>query len=111
MKLKLALLLCLMSAAAFSVSGAYRSLHRTAAQTVPEEIAARFAGRDSEALFFLRDASGYVAVYEGKREREPLAVTKIETDSLRAADRLLLRRGIPVADSGELLQLLEDLGS
>ena len=111
MKLKAALLLCLMSAAAFSVSGAYRSLHRGAVQSLPEEIAARFAGRENDAEFFLRDNSGYVAVFGGRREREPLTVTAIETDSLRAADRLLLRQGIPVGDAGELLQLLEDLGS
>ena len=111
MKLKAALLLCLMSAAAFSVSGAYRSLHRSAVQSIPEEIAARYAGRESDAAYFLRDASGYVAVFGGRREREPLKVTAIETDSLRAADRMLLSRGIPVSDAGELLQLLEDLGS
>ena len=111
MKLKVALLLCLMSAAAFSVSGAYRSLHRVTAQAVPAEIAARFAGRESDAQYFLRDAGGHVAVYGGKREREPLTVTAIETSGLRAADRLLLRSGIPVGDGAELLQLLEDLGS
>ena len=111
MKLKAALLLCLMSAAAFSVSGAYRSLHRGAVQHIPEEIAARFAGREADAAYFLRDDSGYVAVYGGRREREPLKVTAIETDSLRAADRMLLSQGIPVSDAGELLQLLEDLGS
>ena len=111
MKLKAALLLCLMSAAAFSISGAYRSLHRSAVQSIPAASAARFAGREADAAYFLRDDSGYVAVYGGRREREPLKVTAIETDSLRAADRMLLSRGIPVSDAGELLQLLEDLGS
>lgn len=111
MKIKIALLLCLMSAAALSVCGAYRSLHRGAAIHLPEEVAARFAGREAEAAYFLRDSAGYVAVFSGRRTREPLAVTAIETAGLRSTDRLLLQKGIPVCDSGELLLLLEDLGS
>ena len=111
MKLKAALLLCLMAAAALSLGGAWRSLHRTAAPVLPEEIAARFAGREESAAYFLRDDSGRVAVYEGRRSREPVAVTAIETANLRETDRTLLRRGIPVEDGDELLRLLEDLGS
>ena len=111
MKGKAALLLLLMAAAAYSVSGAYRSLHRTTAALLPEEVEARFAGRAETAAFFLREEDGRVAVFEAGRKREPLAVTAIETGKLRAADKLLLRRGIPAADSAELLELLEDLGS
>jgi hypothetical protein len=111
MKIKAALLLCLMSAAALSLTGAYRSLHRVAGPILPEEVAARFVGRESDAAYFLRDSGGYIAVFEADRSREPVRVTAIETSRLRAADRLLLRDGIPAADSGELLHLLEDLGS
>ena len=111
MKLKAALLLCLMAAAALALGGAWRSLHRTGAPVLPEEIAARFAGREESAAYFLRDDAGRVAVYEGRRSREPLAVTAIETSNLRTADRTLLRQGIPVEDGDELLHLLEDLGS
>ena len=111
MKIKTALLLCLMSAAALSLCGAYRSLHRITGPILPEEVAARFVGREADAEYFLRDEDGFVAVYAGRRAREPVKVTPIETARLRAADRLLLRDGIPAGDSGELLLLLEDLGS
>jgi len=111
MKIKTALLLCLMSAAALSVCGAWRSLHRITGPILPEEVAARFVGREADAEYFLRDSGGYVAVFSDRRSREPLKVTPIETKRLRQTDRLLLRDGIPAGDSGELLHLLEDLGS
>ena len=111
MRIKTALLLCLMSRAALSSCGAYRSLHRVGGPVIPEEVAARFVGREEGAAYFLRDSGGYVAVFPGRRAREPMRVTGIETARLRAADRLLLKKGIPADDSGELLLLLEDLGS
>jgi hypothetical protein len=111
MKIKTTLLLCLMSAAALSLCGAYRSLHRVAGPIVPEEVAARFVGREEGAAYFLRESGGYVAVFSGRRAREPVRITGIETARLRTADRLLLKKGIPADDSGELLLLLEDLGS
>ena len=111
MKIKTALLLCLMSAAALSVCGAWRSLHRITGPILPEEVVARFVGREADAEFFLRDAGGYVAVFSGRRTKEPVRITGIETARLRTADRVLLKKGIPADDSGELLLLLEDLGS
>ena len=74
-------------------------------------MAARFVGREEGAAYFLRDSGGYVAVFAGRRGREPVRVTAIETARLRAADKLLLKKGIPAENGGELLQLLEDLGS
>ncbi len=111
MKIRAALLLCLMSAAALSLCGAYRSLNRAPLPTLPEEVAARFVGREDGAEYFLREYGGYVAVFSGGRGREPLRVTGIETALLRRTDRLLLEKGIPVQSGGELLLLLEDLGS
>jgi hypothetical protein len=111
MKIKAALLLCLIAAAVFSLFGAYRSLHRAAGPVLPEEVTARFVGLDDGAEYFLRDSGGYVAVFAGARAREPLRVTDIETKRLRSADKELLRRGIPAADGDALLGLLEDLGS
>ena len=111
MKIKAALLLCLMSVAALSVCGAYRSLHRTGLPVLPEEVAARFVGREDGAAYFLREQDGYVAVFSGQRTREPLRVTEIETGRLRKTDRQLLQQGIPAGDRSELLLLLEDLGS
>ena len=111
MKIKAALLLCLMSAAAFSFSGAYRSLHRVTGPVRPVGVAARCVGRGEGAESYLRDKDGYIAVFAGSRTREPVRVTDIETARLRSADKLLLRHGIPAAASGEPLPLLEDLGS
>jgi len=110
MRIKAAVLLCLLSASAYSVCGAYRSIHRHADAALPEELSARFES-DTEAEYYLRDSGGYIAVFESRRAREPLSVTAIETGVLRDTDRLLLSRGIPVQDLSELLELLEDLGS
>ena len=110
-KIKAGLLLCLMSAAALSVSSAWQGIRRVQKPTeLPSELTVRFAGRD-DAAWYLRDSGGYVAVFEGRRAKEPVTVTDIETALLRAADRQLLRDGIPVSDQTELLGLLEDLGS
>ena len=109
-RIKAAILLCLMSAAAYSVFGAYESIHRRSSSALPTELSARFAD-PMEAEYFLRDSDGYVAVYEGRLSRTPVSVTSIETSVLRDTDRRLLASGIPVPNVAELLLLLEDLGS
>lgn len=109
-RIKAAVLLCLMSAAAYSLFGAYESINRNSSRLVPEELSARFTDPVS-AEYFLRDSGGYVGVFEGRLARHPVSVTAIETAVLPAADRRLLAKGIPVPDRAELLQLLEDLGS
>ncbi len=53
---------------------------------------------------------GSVAVFDGG-DGTPRSVTDITLSSLRAADRALIERGVPVASEEELLALLEDLGS
>ena len=110
-KIKSVFLLCLAACAAMSVNGAWHSIHRgQASAALPSELTVRFAGRE-DAAYILRDLGGFVAVYEGRKAREPAEATAIETASLRAADRRLLTDGIPASDSRELLGLLEDLGS
>lgn len=109
-RIKAGILLCLMSAAAYSLCGAYQSIHRSSQKALPEELSARFEKTD-KAEYFLRENDGFIAVFESKRSKEPLSVTSIETSLLRDTDRLLLNRGIPVKDGAELLLLLEDLGS
>lgn len=111
MKIRIALLLCLVSVAVLSVCGAYKSLHRMQTYVLPEDVSARFSGMEENAEFFLREADGYVAVFAGKRAHTPLSVTDIEMSGLRTADKALVRRGIPVSGAAELLMLLEDLGS
>ncbi|MBS1418987.1 MAG: hypothetical protein KHY12_00905 [Firmicutes bacterium] len=111
LKLKAALLLCLVSAAAYTGSRAYMSLRPVRKDQLPKEIYARFAAREDSAQFYLRGSGDYVAVFETKRGRSPLSVTAIELGCLRGADRAMLEEGIPVSSQRELLQLLEDLGS
>lgn len=110
LKLRVALLACLVATAAGTGVKAYRSIVPTG-ETVPEEVYASFEGREDSAEFFLRPCDGFVAVYEGRREKKPLTVTDIELANLRGTDRALLQKGIPVENRRELLRLLEDLGS
>ena len=110
LKLRAALLSCLAATAAYTGVKAYRSIV-PAAEAVPEEVYASFAGREDSAEFFLRPCDGFVAVYDGRREKTPVSVTDIELANLRGADRALVQRGIPVENRRELLRLLEDLGS
>ncbi len=108
LKIRIALMTCLVAAAAFAASEAYKSI--IPAQTViPEEVYAQFRAREDEAQFFLRPCDGYV--YDGQREKVPVTVTEIEIGSLRSTDKALIQKGIPVTDQRELLSLLEDLGS
>lgn len=109
LKLRIALMACLVSAAAYTAAEAYRSI--VPQQTlIPDEVYARFTGRE-DAEYFLRPCEGYVAIYDGQREKEPVTVTDIELTNLRSTDRAMIQKGIPVSDQRELLSLLEDLGS
>ena len=110
LKVRIALMGCLVAAAAFTAAEAYGSIVPEKA-AIPEEVYARFQGREDEAEYFLRPCQGYVAVYGGQREKEPVSITDIELANLRSADRAMVQNGIPVADQRELLSLLEDLGS
>lgn len=111
MKLKIALLLCLMGAAAFTGLEALHSLRRSPGPSFPEELYAPFARNAESASFFLRQEEGYVAVFPAGRGKEPLRVTGIPLQSLRRVDRAMIQAGLPVRSRTELLQLLEDLGS
>ena len=110
LKLRAALLTYLAATAAYTGVKAYRSIV-PAVEEVPEEVYASFEGREDSAEFFLRPCDGFVAVYEGRREKTPVSVTDIELANLRGADRALVQKGIPVENRRELLRLLEDLGS
>ncbi|MCR5351092.1 MAG: hypothetical protein K6E35_01175 [Bacteroidales bacterium] len=110
MKLKIALLLCLMGAALFSGAEALRSLKSGAGEAFPEELYAPFARNADCAAYVLGRAGDYLAVFPAGR-REPLRVTQIELQTLRRVDRAMVEAGLPVRSLQELLQLLEDLGS
>lgn len=111
MKLKVALLLLLMGAAAFTGAEALRSLRRSPGDAFPEEIYAKFARYADSAAFVLREEGDFVAVCPGRNGREEPQSTGIPLESLRRADRAMIREGLPVRSRQELLQLLEDLGS
>lgn len=111
LRIKLALLLCLSAAAAFAGAEAWRGLRPAEIARPPEELYAPFAARGETAAYVLRESGGRVAVFERGRSREPMAVTPIELDCLRAVDQAMLRQGLPVENHRELLLLLEDLGS
>ena len=111
MKVKIALLLCLMGAALFSGAEALRSLRRQPSAAFPEEVYASFARNADSAVYFLRREGDYVGVFPSAGGREPLRVTGIELQTLRRADRAMVEAGLPVRSRLELLQLLEDLGS
>lgn len=110
LKLRIALMSCLVAAASFTAAKAYKSI-KPAADLIPQEVYAQFAGGEDKAEFFLRPCEGYVAVYQDRREKTPVTVTDIELSSLRSTDRALIQEGIPVSDRRQLLSLLEDLGS
>jgi len=111
LKVRIALLLCLMGAALFTAADALRQLSAVTVSQIPEEIYEHYTRRAGEAAFFLRREGDYIAVYEGKRSRSPARITGIELESLRRADRAMIEAGLPVGSRRELLQLLEDLGS
>ena len=111
MKLKIALLLCLMGAALFSGAEALRSLRSGAGEAFPEALYAPFARNANCAAYVLGREGPYLAVFPPGRGREPLSVTAIELQTLRKVDRAMVEAGIPVLSRQELLLLLEDLGS
>lgn len=111
LRVRIALLVMLSAAAAYTGVCAGRSLHPAARDPLPAEIYARYSSREESAKYFLKNCDGFVAVYSGAKGRTPETVTAIEVASLRGADRAMLERGIPVVDREELLELLEDFGS
>ena len=106
---RLALVVVMISLAAASLWGAVGTI-RTPKAPIPAEIYARYQAKSGRAQFLLKEEEGYVAVYRSGENR-PERITDIETPLLRRSDRAMLEKGIPAEDLGELLSLLEDLGS
>ena len=111
LRLRMALLMCLMAAAVFTGAEAWRGLRPVRESKLPAELYAPFAAGAATAEFFLRQSGDYVGVFSGRRARQPLSITGIELEELRVVDRAMIEAGLPVADRKELLLLLEDLGS
>ena len=85
------------------------------AVTMAAFTAAGFRGNGNSAprpgTYVLADYGGSVAIFENGETVNPLQVTDIELDTLRAADRAMIETGVPVSSREELMELLEDLGS
>jgi len=110
LRARIALLMVLAAAAAYTGAEAWRDFHRPEDTRLPREIYDAYAARAEGAMYYVRESGGYVAVFETRRARAPLRVTGIELKCLREADRAMVEAGIPVLSRQELLQLLEDLG-
>ena len=107
--IKLALLSVMTALAVIFAVSAVATLERTV-DPIPIEVYASYRAKSGRAEYFLRDEDGRVAVFRSGKNT-PESVTEIETALLRRADRAMLGKGIPAEDRGELLSLLEDLGS
>ena len=92
-----------------AVFGAAGTMRRKDEQ-IPAEVYALYQAKSGRAQYLLREKNGRIAVYKSGQNR-PELVTDIETLTLRRADRAMLTKGIPAEDIGEVLSLLEDLGS
>lgn len=108
-KLRAVLLALVGLLAGLSVHAAAATVSRTE-DALPKEIWAEYHAKGARAAYVVKAQDGLVAVYRsGARSAEKL--TDIETAVLRRSDRAMLERGIPAENIGEVLQLLEDLGS
>ena len=110
LRLRIALLMCLAAAAAWSAVEAYESLKPPKIYEVPEAVYAEYTTGEENAQYQLKACDGYVAVYNGRGGGRPM-MTDIELSSLGSGDRAMIELGLPVADKEQLLLLLEDLGS
>ena len=102
----LAVMIPLAVAAAWGAAGTIRR----AEERIPAEVYALYQAKSGRAQYLLREKDGFIAVFRSGENR-PERMTDIETALLRRADRAMLEKGIPAEDLGEVLSLLEDLGS
>ena len=103
-------LLALMMALAFAAALGAAGTVRKAEERIPTEIYALYQAKSGRAQYLLKEKDGVIAVYRSG-ENKPERLTDIEIPVLRRADRAMLSKGIPADDLGEVLSLLEDLGS
>ena len=110
-KIKIAVLSLLCLTAAAMTVGAVRSVAAPEAVSTPPAVVSNASAEDKNAEYYLRDCSGYVAVFRGADSKTPIKVTDIETETLNTVDRGKLAQGIPAESKNELLMLLEDFSS
>ena len=110
-QMKIAVLAVLCVTAVVMTVGAVRSIAAPEKENNPPEIISNAAAENKNAEYYLRDCSGYVAVFKGANSSTPIEITEIETETLNNVDRKLLKQGIPAENKSELLMLLEDFSS
>ena len=110
-QMKIAVLAVLCVTAVVMTVGAVKSIAAPEKENNPPEIISNASAENKNAEYYLRDCSGYVAVFKGANSSTPIAITETETDTLNNVDRKLLKQGIPAENKSELLMLLEDFSS
>lgn len=110
-KIKIAVLCVLCVTAVAMTVGAVKTIAAPDAVSTPPVAVSNASVDDKNAEYYLRDCSGYVAVFKGADSKTPIKVTDIETETLNTVDRGLLQQGIPAENKNELLSLLEDFSS
>lgn len=109
--MKIAVLAVLCVTAVVMTVGAVKSIAAPEKENNPPEIISNASVENKNAEYYLRDCSGYVAVFKGANSSTPIEITEIETETLNNVDRKLLKQGIPAENKSELLMLLEDFSS
>ena len=110
-QMKIAVLAVLCVTAVVMTVGAVKSIAAPEKENNPPEIISDASAENKNAEYYLRDCSGYVAVFKGANSSTPIEITEIETETLNNVDRKLLKQGIPAENKSELLMLLEDFSS
>ena len=110
-KIKIAVLCVLCVTAVAMTVGAVKTIAAPDAVSTPPVAVSNASVDDKNAEYYLRDCSGYVAVFKGADSKTPIKVTDIETETLNTVDRGPLQQGIPAENKNELLMLLEDFSS
>ena len=110
-QMKIAVLAVLCVTAVVMTVGAVKSIAAPEKENNPPEIISNASAENKNAEYYLRDRSGYVAVFTGANSSTPIEITEIETETLNNVDRKLLKQGIPAENKSELLMLLEDFSS
>ena len=109
--MKIAVLAVLCVTAVVMTVGAVKSIAAPEKENNPPEIISNASAENKNAEYYLRDCSGYVAVFKGANSSTPIEITEIETETLNNVDRKLLKQGIPAENKSELLMLLDDFSS
>lgn len=110
-QMKIAVLAVLCITAVVMTVGAVKSIAAPEKENIPPEIISNASAENKNTEYYLRDCSGYVAVFKGANSSTPIEITDIETETLNNVDRKLLKQGIPAENKSELLMLLEDFSS